>query len=45
MNLLREFIKECKSNPIEVLQDSVMLFLIFAFGYFLLMLGAILGLN
>ena len=29
----------------EILQDSVMLLLIFAFGYFLLLLGAVLGLN
>jgi len=30
---LKEFIKECKENPVEVLLELVTLCLIFLFGY------------
>ena len=45
LELFKEFISECKTNPKEMLQDSVAVFLIFAMGYFTLMLGSILGLQ
>jgi len=43
--LLKEFISECKNNPIEMLTDMFAITTIFAFGYALLMLGSILGLK
>ena len=42
---LKWIIKECKNNPIEMLTDMFAITTIFAFGYALLMLGSILGLN
>jgi hypothetical protein len=45
LELFKEFIKECKNNPIEMLVDIFAVTTIFAFGYALLMLGSILGLN
>mgnify|MGYP000891429249 CR=1 FL=1 len=44
LELLREF-KECvKENPIEMLKDSVMIFLIFATFYYTIIFGSIIGL-
>ena len=45
LELLKEFIKECKNNPIEMLTDMFAITTIFAFGYALLMLGSILELS
>ena len=45
LELFREFIKECKNNPIAMLVDMFAITTIFAFGYALLMLGSILGLS
>ena len=45
LELLKEFVNECKNNPIEMLADIFAVTTIFAFGYALLMLGSILGLN
>ena len=45
LELLKEFVKECKNNPIEMLTDMFAVTTIFAFGYALLMLGSILGLK
>ena len=45
LELFREFIKECKNNPIAMLTDIFAVTTIFAFGYALLMLGSILGLS
>ena len=44
-NLIKEFIELLKDDPKGMLQDSVAVFLIFAFCYLLLVFGAILGLN
>ena len=41
LELFKEFISECKTNPKEMLQDSVAVFLIFAFCYLLLVFGSI----
>jgi len=45
LKLLKEAKNEFMKNPKECIQDSVMLLLIFATGYFMLMLGSILGLQ
>jgi len=45
LELLKEFISECKNNPIAMLVDMFAITTIFAFGYALLMLGSILGLS
>ena len=45
LELFKEFIKECKNNPIEMLKETLAITTIFAFGYALLMLGSILGLS
>tara|TARA_B100001094_G_scaffold205557_1_gene199462 strand:+ start:254 stop:394 length:141 start_codon:yes stop_codon:yes gene_type:complete len=45
LKLLKEAKSEFMKNPKECIQDSVMLLLIFATGYFMLMLGSILGLQ
>ena len=45
LELLKEAKSEFMKNPKECLQDSVILLLIFATGYFMLMLGSILGLK
>ena len=45
LELLKEFVKECKNNPIEMLTDILAITTIFGFGYALLMLGSILGLS
>ena len=45
LKLLKEVKSEFMKNPKECIQDSVMLLLIFATGYFMLMLGSILGLK
>ena len=45
LELLKEFVNECKNNPIEMLADIFAVTTIFAFGYALLMLGSILGLS
>jgi len=45
LELLKEFISECKNNPIEMLTDVLAITTIFGFGYALLMLGSILGLS
>ena len=45
LELLKEFVNECKNNPIEMLKETLAITTIFAFGYALLMLGSILGLS
>tara|TARA_R110002020_G_scaffold164657_1_gene351515 strand:+ start:1933 stop:2073 length:141 start_codon:yes stop_codon:yes gene_type:complete len=45
LKLLKEAKSEFMKNPKECIQDSAMLLLIFATGYFMLMLGSILGLQ
>jgi len=45
LELFKEFINECKTNPKEMLLESTTVFLIFAVGYFMLILGSILGLQ
>jgi hypothetical protein len=45
LELLREF-KECiKENPTEMLKEIATLLLIFTTGYFMLVVGSILGLQ
>jgi len=43
--MLKEFIKLVKEKPQELILDSVAIFAIFAFFYFIIILGSILGLN
>jgi hypothetical protein len=40
--MIKELVKSIKENPSEFIIDSITLVAIFAFGYFLLILGAVL---
>jgi hypothetical protein len=45
LELVKEFISECKSNPKEMLLESATVFLMFASFYLIIVLGSILGLQ
>ena len=45
LKLLKEVKNEFVKNPKECIQDSLMLLLIFGTGYYMLILGSILGLK
>ena len=45
LKLLKEAKDEFVKNPKECMQDSLVLLLIFATGYYMLILGSILGLK
>jgi|TARA_B110000908_G_scaffold147052_1_gene178447 hypothetical protein len=40
--MIKELVESIKENPSEFIIDSITLVAIFAFGYFLLILGAVL---
>tara|TARA_R110002153_G_scaffold244411_1_gene399821 strand:+ start:296 stop:430 length:135 start_codon:yes stop_codon:yes gene_type:complete len=40
--MIKELVKSIKKNPSEFIIDSITLVAIFSFGYFLLILGAVL---
>jgi len=45
LELVKEFVSECKSNPKEIVLESATVFVMFASCYLMIVLGSILGLQ